>query len=103
MNENIEHISVHSNSVVNTVNVNDLNYTIDTSYSSLTESPPPDSLNMLSLNCCGIKKRLQYPEFENLVRNHDITCIVESKTDDRDEIKLSGYIFRLKNRKKLQS
>ena len=96
MNENIEHISVHSNSVVNTVNVNDLNYTIDTSYSS----PPPDSLNMLSLNCCGIKKRLQYPELENLVRNHDITCIVESKTDDRDEIKLPGYIFRLKKPEK---
>lgn len=101
MNENIENISVHSDNVVNTVNVNDLNDTIDTSYSSLTESPPPDSLNMLSLNCCGIKKRLQYPEFENLVRNHDIICLVESKTDDRDEIKLPGYIFKLKNRKKI--
>jgi hypothetical protein len=68
---------------------------------SLTESPPHDSLNILSLNCCGIKKRLQYPEFENFVRNHDIICLVESKTDDRDEIKLSGYIFKLKNRKKI--
>jgi hypothetical protein len=43
MNENIENISVLSDSVVHTVNVNDLNDTIDTSYSSLTESPPPDS------------------------------------------------------------
>ena len=41
MNENIENISVHSDSVVHTVNVNDLNDTIDTSCSSLTESPPP--------------------------------------------------------------
>jgi hypothetical protein len=93
MNENIENISVHSDNVVNTVNVNNWNDTIDTSYSSLTESPLPDSLNILSLNCCGIKKRLQYPEFEDLLRNHDIICLVESKTDDRDEIKLTGYIF----------
>ena len=44
MNENIENISVHSDSVVHTVNVNDLNDTIDTSCSSLTESPPPPTL-----------------------------------------------------------
>jgi hypothetical protein len=25
----------------------------------------------------------------------------KSKTDDRDEIKLPGYIFKLKNRKKI--
>jgi hypothetical protein len=36
---------------------------------------------------------LQYPEFENFVRNHDIICLVESKTDDRDEIKLPWYIL----------
>jgi hypothetical protein len=40
-------------------------------------------------------------EFEKLVRNHDIICLVESKTDDRDELKLPGYIFKLKNRKKI--
>ena len=48
----------------------------------------------------------QFPTANNLtqiksqVRNHDITCIVESKTDDRDEIKLPGYIFRLKKPEK---
>ena len=60
MNENIETISVHSDNVVNTVNVNNINDTIDTSNSSLTESPPPGSLNILSLNCCGIKKSRYY-------------------------------------------
>jgi hypothetical protein len=30
-----------------------------------------------------------------------IICLVESKTDDRDEIKLPGYIFKLKNQKKI--
>jgi hypothetical protein len=44
MNENIENISVHSDNVVNNVNVNDLNGTIDTSCSGLTESRPPPAL-----------------------------------------------------------
>jgi hypothetical protein len=30
---------------------------------------------------------------------NDITCLVESKTDDTDEILLPGYIFKMKNRK----
>ncbi|CAG2257963.1 unnamed protein product [Mytilus edulis] len=65
------------------------------------KSISPDMLNILSLNCCGIIKKLQYPEFENLLRSHDIICLVETKLDDRDEIKLPGYIFRFKNRKKI--
>jgi hypothetical protein len=30
---------------------------------------------------------------------NDIICLVESKTDDTDEIVLPGYIFKMKNRK----
>ncbi|CAG2223346.1 unnamed protein product [Mytilus edulis] len=55
------------------------------------KSISPDMLNILSLNCCGIIKKLQYPEFENLLRSHDIICLVETKLDDRDEIKLPEY------------
>ena len=60
----------------------------------------PNVLNILALNCCGFNKKVKYPEFDKLIRNHDIVCMVETKTDDRDEIKLPGYVFKLKNRKK---
>ena len=35
------------------------------------------------------------PEFETLIRSHDVVWMVETMTDNRDEIKLPGYIFNL--------
>ena len=58
-----------------------------------------DMFNILALNCCGLKNKLQYPEFQELLSANDIICLVESKTDDTDEILLPGYIFKMKNRK----
>ena len=57
--------------------------------------------NLLSLNCCGIKSRLQYPGFQNLIRNHDILCFVETKTNDLDVINFPGFKFIMKNRKNI--
>ena len=54
-------------------------------------------INLLCLNCCGIKSRLQYPEFQNMIRNHDILCFVETKTDDLDVINFPGFKFIMKN------
>jgi hypothetical protein len=45
---------------------------------------------ILALNRCGLKNKLQYPEFQELLSANDIICLVESKTDD---------IFKMKNRK----
>ena len=59
------------------------------------------NLNVLSLNCCGVKLRLQYPEFCELIKKNDIVCLQETKTDDIDKIDLEGYTFKMKNRKKL--
>jgi hypothetical protein len=53
--------------------------------------------NILALNCCGLKNKLQYPEFQELLRANDIICLVESKTDDTDEILLP--VFKLLNSK----
>jgi hypothetical protein len=44
----------------------------------------------LALNCCGLKNKLQYPEFQELLSANDIICLVESKTDDTYEIMLPG-------------
>ena len=53
------------------------------------------------LNCCGIKPRLQYPEFQNLIKKHDIVCFVETRTDEIDMLHFPGYSFHMKNRKKI--
>jgi uncharacterized protein YqgQ len=56
-------------------------------------------LNILGLICCWIKKRLNYLEFEQMIRKYDIICLVETKTDDIDIVKLEGYEIHMKNRK----
>jgi hypothetical protein len=55
--------------------------------------------NVLALNCCGLKNKLQYLEFQELLSANDIICLVESKTDYTDEILLPGYILKMRNRK----
>ena len=49
------------------------------------------NLNILSLNCCGLRKGLNYPEFQDLVKKHDILCLQETKTDDQDVIEINGF------------
>ncbi|CAC5383795.1 unnamed protein product [Mytilus coruscus] len=104
--ENIDNQNViDKNENMTTDSFHDTNVSFDTENLDMSnsgfKSRYPDMLNILSLNCCGIIKKLQYPEFETLLRNHDIICLVETKLDDRDEIKLPGYILKFKNRKKI--
>ena len=73
--------SLSNSSVYNNVNSND------------------NLLRIVCLNCCGIKTRLQYPEFRNLIQSYNIVCFVETKTDDIDIITLPAYKFVMKNRK----
>lgn len=90
--------------VLNTSSTNQISDTNVNNDSSLlvdTDVTDIGNLNILSLNCCGVKLRLQYPEFCQLVCNQDIICLQETKTDDLDTIELPGYIFKMKNRKKI--
>jgi hypothetical protein len=50
--------------------------------SSVDNNSNDNLLRIVCLNCCGIKTRLQYPEFRNLIQSYDIVCFVETKTDD---------------------
>lgn len=54
--------------------------------------------NVLTLNCCGIRTKLNYPEFHELVNDFDVLCLVETKTDDLDEIIIPGFITKFKNK-----
>ena len=54
-------------------------------------------VKLLTINVCRLAKRIQYPEFMELIEGYDILCFVETKTDDADEINLSGFILHMKN------
>ena len=77
---------------------NSISNSITNSLSDTTQNYP-NEINLLYTNCCGLKNKLCYPEFQELIQKHDILCFVETKTDDLDELKLPGYIFKMKNRK----
>ena len=60
---------------------------------SNTDKLGKTNLSIGSLNVCGIKRRIQYPEFQELVSKFDIFCVLETKLDDLDSISLSNYTF----------
>ena len=54
------------------------------------------SLNNISigfLNVCGLKRRLQYPDFCQFIQKYDIICFAETKLDQADVISCNGYTF----------
>lgn len=51
------------------------------------------------LNVCGLKSKLNCPEFIELVKSHDVNIFVESKTDELDVLNLpNGYLCNSKIR-----
>ena len=51
------------------------------------------------LNVCGLKSRLQYPEFSDTLSHYDIFCVTETKLDYTDVISMPGYTFLSQERK----
>ena len=51
------------------------------------------------LNCCGIKAKLNYPQFIEIINDFDILCLVETKIDDCDIINIPDYTVKMKRRK----
>ena len=52
-----------------------------------------------SLNVCGIKRKLLYPELCELISDYDLFCVTETKIDNNDIINLLGYKFLSQCRK----
>ena len=46
---------------------------------------------MATLNVCGLKNRLNYPDFTDYISNYDILCLVETKLDQTDIVSLPGF------------
>ena len=51
------------------------------------------------LNVCGLKSRLNFPEFIETLACHDVLCVTETKLDDTDVISIPGYNFMSQHRK----
>lgn len=47
-----------------------------------------NNLSIGSLNVCGLKRRSDYPEFQDLMNQFDVLCIDESKLDNDDMISI---------------
>ena len=50
-------------------------------------------LKFASLNVCGLKRKVLFPEFGNLVNNYQVFSVCETKLDRYDLIELPGYVF----------
>ena len=62
------------------------------------------NLRLLTLNVCGLRAKTLFPEFTNLVNEHDIIGLQETKTDQIDQIDdidLKGYTLYYKHRKNI--
>lgn len=58
----------------------------------------PNNFICGSLNVCGLKRRLNYPEFTDLINEHDTVCVIETKPDifDINELNWERYLSQSK-------
>jgi len=77
--EQMEHIE--NETALNNVDINDINRV---EYSTF-------SLNILSLNVCGLKGKITTPEFPETINKYSIIEFQETKLDDTDFIQLNNF------------
>lgn len=58
-------------------------------------------LKISSLNVCGLRSKLLFPELTKFVSSNDIVGFQETKTDKIDDIVLDDYILYFKHRKNI--
>ena len=59
-------------------------------------------LKFASLNVCGLKTRLEYPDFVTYFSSFDIICYQETKVDEFDILSLPGFTAISQPRKQRQ-
>ena len=57
------------------------------------------TLCFLNVNVCGLKSKLNIPEFNELIQSFDVITCTETKLDDLDVINVSQYVCVTKNRR----
>lgn len=63
-----------------------------------TTAPEQTEIKLGTLNVCGLKHRLNIPEFVSLLNSYDIFCVCETKLDSFDKISIPNYTFFSKPR-----
>lgn len=58
-------------------------------------------MKLLSINVCGLKSKLNIPEFNELIHQYDLIGLQETKLDDIDSVNISGYKIFCNNRQKI--
>ena len=58
-------------------------------------------MKFATLNVCGLKTRINYPDFTDYLSNYDILCLVETKLDQTDIVSLPGFDCISQPRKEL--
>ena len=58
-------------------------------------------MNILSLNTCGLRSKLNCPDFVDYLSKYDCIGLQETKLDDIDSVSISGYELFTKNRKQI--
>lgn len=49
------------------------------------------------MNVCGLKKKLTYPDFNEIIQTHDICIFVETKLSDLDVLNVpTDYLYYTK-------
>ena len=59
----------------------------------------PQKLNCAALNVCGLRRRILYPDFVNLINKYHIFSVCETKLDNFDIIDIPDYEFISQTRK----
>lgn len=68
---------------------------------TLSNSCNKYQLKFLSINVCGLLSKLHFSEFNELIQDHDIIGIQETKLDDVDTVNIRGYNIFCNNRRKI--
>ena len=84
---------------VNELQIEESSVNININSSSSNSSTDKKSLYFDSLNVCGLKRRILFPEFSDLANKYDLFCVCETKLDTFDDINLPGYVFLSQCRK----
>ena len=85
---------------------NDVNRQADYVTSSVVNPKEQDKLRCFLINVCGLKNRLNCPDFKEFLLSHDLSMLTETKFNDVDifvicdEFCALGYFILHKNRNK---
>ena len=85
--------SKSENASESSVPSNDINIDHPVNASKRFPTTQSNVLKCGSLNVCGLKRRISYPEFCDLISEYDIFGISETKLDDFDIVQIPNYDF----------